>query len=413
MSKPLLKDMIKIEDVRKEPRFPRREEKVKVEVSYDKKKSRYLLWTVALVSAVFFFFAISFLFSKAEIKVNPKIKELVLNENLSANLDSNNNGLSFNLVVIQGEEKKTIQATGEKDISEKATGTVMIYNAFSSSPQTLSVDTRLEGSNGKIYKTRAKTIVPGVDKKGIPGSVEVKIYASVAGADYNSPPLDFKLVGFKGTPKYSKIYARSKGEIIGGFKGKVPAVSDADRASVLDNLKTTLEAKLLQKATDQIPNGFVLFKNAIFLNTNDTDIPSAVENNNLTILLKGTLYGLLFNEQKLTKKIAEDNIEKYDESEVFIPGIRDLVFSLTSQNNVLFGDMKNINFNLSGPAKIVWKLDENKFITDLLGKPKKNFNQILSQYPNIDSATLTLSPFWKRSIPEQAKKIKIIVNYPK
>ena len=75
--------------------------------------------------------------------------------------------------------------------------------------------------------------------------------------------------------------------------------------------------------------------------------------------------------------------------------------------------MKSINFNLSGPAKIVWKLDENKFITDLLGKLKKDFNQILSQYPNIDSATLTLSPFWKRSISDQAKKIKVIVNYPK
>jgi len=413
MSKPLLKDMIKIEDVRKQSRFPRREEKVKVEVIYDKKKSRYLLWSVALVSAAFFFFALSFLFSKTEIKVNPKIKELVLNENLSANRDSNNNGLFFNLVVIQGEEKKIIQATGEKDVFEKATGIVMIYNAFSSSPQVLSIDTRLEGSNGKIYKTLTKTTVPGVDKKGIPGSVEVKIYASAAGADYNSPPLDFKLVGFKGTPKYSKIYARSKGEIISGFKGKVPAVSDANEASILADLKTTLEAKLLQKATDQIPVGLVLFKNAVFLNMDNTNIPPTFENNNLTIILKGTLYGLIFNEQKLTKKIAEDNIEKYDGSEVFISNIRDLVFSLTSQDNVSFGDMKSINFNLSGPAKIVWKLDENKFITDLLGKLKKDFNQILSQYPNIDSATLTLSPFWKRSISDQAKKIKVIVNYPK
>lgn len=413
MPKPLLKDMIKIKDIRKEPKFPRTEERVEVKTDYNKTRPRYLLWFVALISVMFLFFAISFLFSKTEITVNPKMKEVVLNENLSASRDSNNNGLFFNLVVIPGEENKVVQATGEKDVSEKAAGTIMIYNAFSSSPQTLSIDTRLEGSNGKIYKTQTKTIVPGIDKKGIPGSVEVKIYASVAGVEYNSPPLDFKLVGFKGTPKYGKIYARSKGEIAGGFKSKIPDVPDADRASILADLKTALEAKLLQKATDQIPGGFILFKKAIFLNTNDANIPPLAKDNNLTITLKGTLYGLLFNEQKLTKKIAEDNIDKYDGSEVYIPNIKNLTFSLTSQDNASFGEMKNINFNLSGPAKIVWKLDKNKFIADLLGKSKKEFNQILSQYPNIDSATLALSPFWKMSISDQAKKIKVIINYPK
>lgn len=381
-------------------------------VIYSKSRGRYMLWIIAGVSITFCLFALSFLFSKAEIVVDPKTKEVVLNENLSADLNSNNS-LPFNLVVFDDTESKTIKATGEKDMAEKAVGTTIIYNAFSSVPQTLSVDTRLEGSNGKIYKTETKTVVPGM-KKGstTPGSVEVKIYAAEAGEEYNSDPLDFKIFGFKGTPKYDKFYGRSKTgtEITGGFKGKVPSVSEGEKTIAMTEMETILKAKLLKKVTTP---GFVLFKDAVFFNMDNADISATttIDSNLATITLKGTIHGILFNEQKLIKKIAENNIKEYDGAEVYIPNIKDLVF--TPDNNFSFEDLKSIDFNLSGSAKIVSRLDEDKFTTDLLGVSKKNFVQILSQYPNIESAILKLRFPWMQTIPKEAKNVKIIVNYPK
>ena len=181
-----------------------------------------------------------------------------------------------------------------------------------------------------------------------------------------------------------------------------------------NELKANLQTKLLQKATDQIPDGFILFKNGFFFDAEDINIDfTSFKDNILPVKLKGTLYGLLFNENKLTKKIGENNIDKYDGSEIYIPNVRDLSFSLTDKDNTLFKDMKNINFNLSGAIKIVWKLDVEKLINDLLGKSKKDFNQILLQYPYIDSAESELSPFWKMSFPDNTKDIKVIVNYPK
>ena len=379
-------------------------------------RPRYTLWFVAIISLLFFIFSLSYFFLKVVVTVNPKIKDVVLNENLSASKDSNDNGLFFNLVgPISGEDSKTVQANTPKDVSNKATGTVVIYNTFGFSPQPLNIDTRLVGSNGKIYKTLTRTVVPGMNKDGTAGQVEVEIYANVAGSDYNSAPLDFYILGFKGTLKYAKFKVRSKTgtEIVGGFVGKVNVISDADKTSALAELNLSLKAKLLAKLTSQIPSGFVLFKDAVFLSTQDPIIPlNADQNNNFTITLGGTLDGLLFNENNLTKKIAEDNIENYDESEVYIPNIKDLTFSLSNKDNVSFADMKNIDFNLSGSAKIVWKLDESKLIADLLGKSKKDFDQILLQYPNIDSAQLSFSPFWRMSFPDKSKDIKVIVNYP-
>src|SRR3989344_5272000 len=412
MSKHLLEDMVRVKHIRKETEAKEMRGTGEIKTNRAKNRPRYMLWSVAFISVVFFVFALSFLFSSAEVAVNPKTKDIVLNENLFASKDSKIDGLSFDLVVISGEENAAVKASGEKDIFQKATGTVVIYNTFSFSPQALSIDTRLEGSNGKIYKTQTKTVVPGEPKTGTPGSVEVKIYGAEAGQEYNSGPLDFKIFGFKGTPKYDKFYARSKGEITGGFKGKTPAITDIDRTTAVGNLNDILQKKLLQKATSQIPDGFILFKDAIFLNTDDLSVSSVYDNNSATLTLKGTLYGILFNEQKLTKKITEDKIEKYDESEVYVPNIKNLAFSLFTKDNVSFENVKNINFNLSGPAKIVWKLDVDKFVTSLLGKPKKDFNQILSQYPDIDSAILTLSPVWKMSVPDKAKNIKVIINYP-
>lgn len=414
MAKHFLEDMVKIKPINKE--FPKKIREIAEEPI--KKRSKYMLWLVAFFSTVFCLFAISFLFGRAEVLITPKTQDVSLNENLSAVKDSDIGNLFFHLMVVSDQESKNIQANGEKNVSESAAGVVAIYNSFSSSPQLLNIDTRLEGSNGKIYKTLTKITVPGMNKDGTPGKTEVKIYASAAGADYNSAPLDFTIIGFKGTPKYSKFKVRSEGEITGGLVGKIPVVSDADKALALADLATTLKTKLMQKANDH--NGFILFKDAIFINIDDSNI-SLTDNkdNSATLTESGTLDGILFDEQKLTQKIAKDNVDKYDGSDVYIPNIQNLIFSmpapqasLSNQDDVSFDNLQNINFNLSGPAKIVWKLDVNKFTADLLGKSKSDFYKILSQYPNINSANLTLSPFWKMSIPDKIKNIKVIVNYP-
>ncbi|OGI68612.1 hypothetical protein A2738_01900 [Candidatus Nomurabacteria bacterium RIFCSPHIGHO2_01_FULL_42_15] len=431
MQKNLLQDMVRIKrarqgvqaapevEVRPEP--PERPKKVlpifttkyraREATDPEKPGSKYKLWLVAGVSIIFFLFSISYIFINATVTVNPKIENLVLNENMTASLDGGTEALPFDLIVISGEENKTLQSSGEKDVLEKARGVVLIYNNFSTASQRLDIDTRLEGSNGKIYKTEKQVIVGGI-KGGIPGSVEVGIYGAQEGEEYNSGPLDFTILGFKGTPKYSKFYARSEGEITGGFKGKAPIISSAEKSVAVSEMKTTLETKLFERASDQIPEGFILFKDAVFLDINENDIDSTpVKDDLISFVLKGTLYGFLLEESRLAEEIAGRRVAGYDGSAVYIPNIRDLVLSLSNKENIS-GEVKNIQFNLKGDANIVSKLDEDKLIADLIGKSKKDFNQILLEYPNIISAKLTLRPFWKRSFPDEAKDIKVIVNYP-
>jgi hypothetical protein len=414
MSKHFLEDMVKVKRNKKYiPRIePKKMEPIfNIEIKHSKNKYRYMLWFVALVSVVFCFFAFSFLFSRAEISINLKTKDVILNENLSAKPDSGIDVLPFELTHLADEVSKTI-ILEEQDLKEKATGKIILYNKFSTSPQILSIDTRLEGSNNKIYKTKTRVIIPGMSKNGIPGQVSVGIYADTEGVAYNSDPLDFKIFGFKGTSKYEKFYGRSVGDIAGGIVGKSRQVNDSQKIEITNELKPILEDKLFNKISNQIP-GFLLYKDATSLSVDDIITGPISPDGSVVFTLKGTLYGIIFNEQKLTQKIAKDNIENYDGSEVYIPNIKELTFSLSNKENVSFDNVNNINFNLSGPAKIVWKLDMNKFTTDLLNKPKKDFNQVLSLYSSIDSALVKVSPPWIQSLPGKAKDIKVIVDYLK
>lgn len=425
MPKSIFQDMVKINSSRKEPErvlvkkpvLEKSEPRLKMvpvrDVGEPKPpKTRHGLWMVAVVAIVFFLFSLSYFFARAEVTIDPKMKDFSINLNLSSELDGTTEALAFDLVAISGEVSKTITATEEKEVSESARGTVIIYNSFSTAPQKLDIDTRLEGSNGKIYKTEKALVVPGMSGP-TPGSVEVSVYSAETGVAGNSKPLDFKILGFKGTPKYEKFYGRSKGDLSGGFKGLSYVASEADKTKALSELRTTLQEKLLQKATDQIPSGFVLLKDAVYLEVEENGGGSLLSatTNTLPVTLKGTLHGVLFEEKKLSSKIAQKVIDGYDGADIYVANIKDLTFKLSS-TNITLKDAKTIDFSLSGSAKVVWRLDSAKLTTDLLGKSKSDFNQLLLGYPNVVSANLSLSPIWNRAIPDKAKDIKIIVNYP-
>jgi predicted Zn-dependent protease with MMP-like domain len=432
MQKSIFQDMVKInqdrrpslEGVARKPvkstlERKREPEPVKYERVYERteewdttpRKSRNTLWMVAVVAVIFFLFALSYLFSSAEITIDPKIKDFTLSQNLSASLNGGEDVLSFDSISISGEDSVTVPATEKKDVVESARGAVIIYNKFSTTSQRLDINTRLEGSNGKIYKTEKAIVVPGMVGT-TPGSVEVMVYGAGGGETYNSEPLDFKIFGFKGTPKYEKFYGRSKGNLSGGFIGNSFVASAEDKAKALENLKVSLKDKLFKKAASQIPQGFVLLNDAVVLNLDDTQNDSLLsKNNTLTITQKGTLVGIFFKEEELTKKIAKNVIDKYDDSDVYIANIKDLIFSMSNTTTPL-KDLKNIDFNLSGTAKMVWRMDAEKLRGALLGKSKKDFNQILLGYPYVTSANLSLSPIWNRTIPDKAKSVKIVINYP-
>ncbi len=374
--------------------------------------SKQSLWIFALVSIGILFFALSSFFASAKVIITPKIQEFNLDELFTAvRSKPGEKEIQFEIVSMDGVETTNLEANEQKQMSVPARGNVTIFNTYSTSPQKLSIDTRLEGSNGKIYKTDKEIIVPGMSAD-TPGSVTVGVYGFEPGEAYNSEPLDFKILGFRGTTKYNKFYGRSVESLTGGLSGKFYIVAEDAKKQVVSDLRNKLKDQLTKKVLEQTPPEYVLFKDSLVFVDGGVDNSVAQFEKVAPVSVSGSVFGYLFKKSDIIPIIAKLAIKDFEEgSEIDIPGIENLSLNYGSADS-LSKDIKGFNFKLSGSGKIVYQVNQAKIMRDLLGKQKAAFKSILANSDNIESAELILRPVWRTTIPEKIKQIKIIVNYP-
>ena len=156
-------------------------------------------------------------------------------------------------------------ASGVQTVSQKASGRITIYNAYSSEKQTLVKTTRFVTEDGKVYRLADAVIVPGAeikDGKIIPASTQAMVTADQPGVEYNRTKTEkLTIPGFKGTPKFAGFY----GEIIsteGGFVGKKPVPTDKDIADSRQKTSEILQSSLRATAISSEPQGFTILPGA-------------------------------------------------------------------------------------------------------------------------------------------------------
>jgi len=368
------------------------------------------LWIGAIALLIFVLFVIIPIFSGATIKVVPVQVDVVPAGELVAHRDAEQGELPFNLIIVGGEKSKEIPTTIEKEVNRKASGDIVVYNAYSSQKQRLIKNTRFEADNGKIYRIDQAITVPGtdvVDGEIVPGSVEVTVYADVPGSEYNSDPTDFTIPGLGGDPRFSKFYARSSAPISGGFSGTVKTVSDEDVESVSNELSSLLIDELIGKARAQVPEGFMLFDEATFTLFGEQKSLPETKEDNVAFTREGTLYAVIFNKQELANYIAQSFIVSYDGSGVSIRNIDSLGAIVSDKKSFDPLEDDEFRFTIDGNAHIVWDIDESALKTDLLGVHEDSFGTIVRDYSSIKKAEAVIRPFWESKFPEKLKKITI------
>ncbi|MDO8572524.1 MAG: hypothetical protein Q7S11_01990 [bacterium] len=377
-----------------------------------KKSSHFVLWILAVVVIVGTLgVAFSTIFFGATIKIIPLNKSVSLELDIVARENTTEEGfVPYQKIPLPNEEmSEDIPATLEKEITKKASGTIKIYNEYSTASQRLIKNTRFESKSGKIYRIDNSIVVPGMSVAGgktTPGSVEAKVYGDAPGEEYNSGPSDFTIPGFKGDPRYTKFYARSQTPLMGGFSGKVKVPSEEDQNKAVARLKESLRGELIKKARAQIPEGFILYDSTIFIIFNDLE---AINPQNPThITVKGSLYGVMFNRSILSGFIVKKIDDSYDGSPLLIRNIEEL--DVEPKHEILDpGNLKDISLVISGQASIVWDVDQEKLKGELTGVSKKDgFKNVISQYASIWKAEAVIQPFWMTNFPKNPKNITIV-----
>ena len=375
----------------------------------------YLLAASAAGLLILLFFSLSIFFSGATVTVYPKKSVASVDRNVPAGTEGSV-PLKFKIIQVSKTESTEANATGQKEASKKASGTIIVYNAYSANSQRLIKNTRFETPDGKIYRINSSIVVPGMtvsDGKNIPGSVEAVVYADEAGEKYNIGRTDFTIPGFKGDPRYQKFYARSKTDMQGGMKGFVYTISDEDARDITALLEKRLNESLIKEALKETPPEYILFDSASFFDFSDIRITNASGNEKRVNVEKtGTLHIPAWERASLAKYIAQVSIDGYTGDPVTSHNLESISIGIKDLSILSSSKLTTMNVSLKGTTTIVWLFDEDALIKDLAGKPKQDFQAILRKYPGIDRAELVVTPPWARTISDGSGdiSIKIIIK---
>ncbi|MEK7149984.1 MAG: hypothetical protein AAB736_00065 [Patescibacteria group bacterium] len=377
------------------------------------KIQKIIIWAIAIFSVIILLYAISSYFSTATVIITPKSESVTLDDAFIAKKEALDGALRYELMTLQKKNSKQLEATETINSKTKASGKIVVYNNFGSATQKLIKNTRLESSNGMIYKIPESITVPGkktVGGKSIPGSVETLIFADEPGEKYNLKISelkgDFKVAGFKGDKKYDFFYGRAKTDIDGGSSGVIKKVPAKLVLQTRSDLRASLKEELLKEALASKPESSMLFDDGFFIDyvtLSDTDLGG----DKVDINESATFYGIIFDKAKLASYLAKQKISDYDGAPVDLILDKDIKVGISSnsKSKPWEGDAFSISFK--GKADFIWIYDKAALQKKSAGQNKNDLNKILSLDFGIKEAKGVIRPIWKRTLPSDPKKIKI------
>ncbi len=370
-----------------------------------KKILKITAFTAFFAASVFFAGFLLTYFSSVAIKVTPFQRFIEINDNFNASRKAIGAAVPFETMTINRVEKYKGKATGVKKISERAKGTIIIYNAFSSRPQLLVKNTRFETPDGKIYRIGKSIKVPGAEIKNgkiVPSAVEAVVYADKPGEQYNIGLSDFTIPGFKGDVRYEKFYARSKTAIKGGFEGIVSVITSDDIAKAKRETEEKIEKYLASAAAKQKPDGFLLYKKALITQISEEPGNPVAGDRMKTFeySMRGKGTAILIREKDLVKKLVGEKL-KSGISGVDIINLNQMDFTLLSVSD----DWEEARFNLKGTGHFVWVVDKKSLLSDLKNFTGKNYDSVFSKYPMIEEASIVFKPSWWKMMPARSSNI--------
>ncbi len=359
-------------------------------------------------------YLLSTVFLSANVTIVPKNKIFELKHQVFM-ASQNKNNIPFELMIVSEKENKDIVLTSSIDASEKAKGEITLYNEYSKNPQKIIAGTFISDEKGISYKTNSTISIPGYtldNTKIIPGQISVEITSFLTGENYNGSPSNFYINSFKNTTKYNKIYGKLKTSLSGGVVGLVYLMDEKGKLDLESADVSKLQDKLMRKLSAQVPEGYILYPNAVKFTFNyGENITSKNPNTNIEII--GTLSAFLLKENNLSQSIINKLLPEIgikEKSEIKKLDLSSLSFNFTDKNQIINKEIENFDFDITGNLKLDWIPNSNELQNLLVGKNKDNVAYIFKEDPGILSAKVNIMPIWSSTLPTNSNKINIILK---
>lgn len=372
---------------------------------------------VLIVAAVAVVAAVTYtVLPRATVEITVKTEPLSFETELTVDkaasaVNASRRTIPGQLQEIRKPASREFPATGERDVADKAQGTITVYNSYSSSPQTLVATTRFLSPDGKLFRTATTVTIPGAkieEGQIIPSSLDVAVVADAPGADYNIGPSDFTIPGFEGTPKFKAFTGKSKTAMAGGAKGRVKVVSTGD----LDGARRTLEGDILKEVEgelkEQIASDLTLIEGASAVTVLEavSSVPVHGVADRFTYTVRVVGRAMVFSGGDLHRILDETLRERLAANR-----------TTRSENRRVSYVQVQPDFDRGTMALVVRveetlasRIDSDALKRDLAGRNHVAAQQYVDTRPAIDRIQVTLWPFWVRAIPRNPAKIAVRIR---
>ncbi|KPJ54933.1 hypothetical protein AMJ47_02580 [Parcubacteria bacterium DG_72] len=379
-----------------------------------KKKRRILLkGSIFLVLSLFLIVLLGFfLFPKSEIEIKPKKFTITLQDKVVVDLNAEN--YSFENKVMPGsisEDERILErdfaSTGKAVAEKKATGTIVVYNEYSTSPRSL-VPSRFVSADGKLFWSTKSITIPGYKKEGgkiIPGEREVEVEAAKPGEEYNIGPSTFALPALAGSALYTTIYARSFSSMTGGAIGEVSQITGQDLKNAQDVLVKEAKELSREALSARLPLGYILLDETISQQVLEASTSAKAKDLADSFKYKTTVESSAFSFKKehldsFINSLINFNIK---EDEKFLEDSLNISYS----SGPVDLDSGSLVLEIKVQVQVYKNIDIQELKKALLGKTTTEAEMLLRSLEEISEFTLKNRPFLRKKIPEDMERVEV------
>ena len=386
--------------------------------NFDKFRKWFILGGVGFVALIVFLYLAIAVLPKAVISITTTATPVSLNTNLTSSggaksLDETNSIIPSSVQTYNQTAKKSVTATGQQNIGQKATGTLTIQNCDTSTPPTLPAGTVFTASTGQVFlSTAAFTPTPAAVSGGhiqCGSSSNVGAVAQAAGDSYNIAATTYT------TDSLDSNYNINGSTMSGGSSQIVTVVSQQDAsnaaAAVANDTTQPSQATVTKQFEAQLDSqGYYLIATSLKVGSPVTTSSPAVgqQATSATVTVTTTYSVLAVKKADLTKLVTDfankqidTTKQKIDDTDI----LSNVTIAIANQSSPT-----DASLTLSGSVNAVPILDATTIKQDAVGKKSGDVQATIASWPGIKSVTVKVSPFWVSSVPSKTSKVIVHIQ---
>ena len=366
----------------------------------------YLIFVSIFLFSVIGFWAY-FSSSQFEIEVWLKSDFLTFEETISVDLETavlnlKDRVISGKIIDKEINISQEFFSSGKTEEDKHATGTIRVYNEYSTDNVPFIANTRFISSDGKLFTSVKREVIPGK------GYVDIEVRAAEPGETYNIGPTTFSIPGLAGTPQYTSFYGKSFENMSGGFKGESSQITEEDLERAKSVLAETANNRNIDNALSEISKDLVLIKDEIskeIIKSNFTgEAGEMKESFTLEITVLSKFIAFKKDEAEiLAKEFIEKNIE--EDKKIKTDSIESKYYLVSKDK-----DLGSFFLEAEYSARVYSDINLFDVKNNILGKEREEIKEYIENLSQVERIDITAWPIFRRNVSKSSEKVEIRTN---